>query len=211
MGRPRLKGERLPNLSVVAQDPATVWRVITLARWYGSEERTVEIVSETAVWHSTGLPAVPLRWVLIRDPQGEFRTQALLCTDLDADPKRIIGWFVRRWQMETTFQEVRQRLGFETQRHWAQRAIQRTAPALLALFSVVTLFAHQHMATSTQAVKPTAWYRKSHPTFSDALALVRKELWAHEETFCGSPREADTLKVSRAFMERLTDAVCYAA
>src|SRR5215218_684640 len=211
MGRPRLKGERLPNLSVVAEDPFTVWKAITVTTWYGEEERTVETVSNTAVWHSTGLPAVPLRWVLIRDPQGEFRIQALLCTDLRVDPERIISWFVRRWQMETTFQEVRQRLGFETQRHWSQRAIQRTAPALLALFSVVALFAHQHMAKSAQTVRQTAWYRKSYPTFSDALALVRKELWAQEETFCGSPREADTLKVSREFVERLTDAVCYAA
>ena len=97
-----------------------------MTSWYSSGERTVEIVSETAVWHSTGfLLAVPLRRVLIRDPQAQFRTQALLCTELHADPQRIISWFVRRWQMETTFQEVRQRLGFETQRHWSQRAIQR--------------------------------------------------------------------------------------
>jgi hypothetical protein len=209
-GRPRLKGERVPNLSVVAEDRATVWRTITVTNWYGKEERTVETVSDTAVWHSTGLPAVPLRWVLIRDPQAEFRTQALLCTDLGADPERIIGWFVRRWQMETTFQEVRQRLGFETQRHWSERAIRRTAPTLLALFSVVTLFAHQHMAKSVQTVRRTAWYRKSYPTFSDALALVRKELWAQQTTFCGSLRESDTLKVPREFVERLTDAVCYA-
>jgi hypothetical protein len=211
MGRPRLKGERLPNLSVVAEDPSTVWRAITVRNWYGKEERLVEVVSDSAVWHSTGLPAVPLRWVLIRDPQAEFRTQALLCTDLRADPERIICWFVMRWQMEATFQEVRQRLGFETQRHWSQRAIQRTAPALLALFSVVTLLAHQHMSKSAQAVRRTAWYHKSYPTFSDALALVRKELWAQEQTFCGSLREADTLKVPRQFVERLTDALCYAA
>jgi hypothetical protein len=211
MGRPRLKGERLPNLSVVAEDSSTVWRAITVSNWYGKEERSVEVVSGTAVWHSTGLPAVPLRWTLIRDPQGEFRTQALLCTDLGAEPERIISWFVRRWQMESTFQEVRQRLGFETQRHWSQRAIQRTAPALLAMFSVVTLFAHQHMTKSAQTVRRTAWYRKSYPTFSDALALVRKELWAQEQTFCGSVREADTLKVPRQFVERLTDALCYAA
>ncbi len=113
-----------------------------VASWYGARECTVEIVSGTAVWYSTGLPAVPLRWVLIRDPQEEFESQALLCTDLDADPERIISWFVRRWQMEATFQEVRQRLGFETQRHWSEMAIRRTAPALLALFSLVTLFAH---------------------------------------------------------------------
>jgi hypothetical protein len=212
MGRPRLKGNRLPNLSAVAEDPATDWTAMTLVHWYGEAERTVEMVSETALWYSTGLPAVPLRWVLIRDPHEEFATQALLCTDLHADPGRIISWFVRRWQMESTFQEVRQRLGFETQRHWSERAIQRTAPVLLAIFSVVTLFAHQHMPEGgAGAVRRTAWYDKSYPTFSDALALVRKELWAQEATFCGSPQENEMVKVPREFMERLTDAVCYAA
>ena len=95
MGRPRLKGERLPNLSVVGEDPSTLWTPITVANWYGSAERTVGIISETAVWHSTGLPAVPLRWVLIRDPEEESSdTQALLCTDLDADAERT-GLVVR--------------------------------------------------------------------------------------------------------------------
>ena len=101
-------------------------------------------------------------------------------------------------------------MGFETQRHWSQRAIQRTAPALLAMFSVVTLCAHQHMVKSAQTVRRTSWYRKPDPTFSDALALVRKELWA-SATFCGSLREGETLKVPRQFVERLTDALCYAA
>ena len=212
MGRPRIKGERLPNLSAVAEDPDTDWTAMTIAHWYGEAERTVEVVSETALWYSTGLPAVPLRWVLIRDPEEEFETQALLCTDLDADPERIISWFVRRWQMESTFQEVRQRLGFETQRHWSELAVRRTAPVLLALFSMVTLFAHQYMANeSANAVRGAAWYDKRRPTFSDALALVRKELWAQEATFCGSPVETDLVKVPRAFMERLTDTVCYAA
>jgi hypothetical protein len=154
---------------------------------------------------------VPVRWVLIREPQEEFETQALLCTDLDADPERIISWFVKRWQMEATFQEARQRLGFETQRHWSERAIQSTAPALLGLFSVVTLLAHQHMAKGEGSVRRTAWYDKTRPTFSDALALVRRKLWAQEATFCGSVWEDDTVKVSLRFIERLTDTVCYAA
>ena len=212
LGRPRLKGERLPNLSVVAEDCATAWRPITVGDFYGESERTVEAVSGTAIWYSTGLPAVALRWVLIRDPEeGGFETQALLCTDLDAEPERIICWFVRRWQMETTFQEVRQRLGFETQRQWSELAILRTAPALMGLFSLVTLFADRRMAKSAQAVRRTAWYDKPYTTFSDALAQVRKQLWAQERTtFRGSPRKADMVKVPRAFVERLTDAVCYA-
>ena len=210
IGRPRLKGERLPNLSVVAQDPKTVWKPTKIANWYGSGERTVEVASETAVWYSTGLFAVPLRWVLVRDPEGKFKPQALLCTDLKADPKKILCWFVMRWQLEVTFQEVRRHLGFETQRQWSEMAIRRTTPALLGLFSLITLFAHRRMAPSTEAVWRAAWYRKPHPTFSDALALVRQELWANA-TFYGSPAQSDTVKVPRAYLERLTDAVCYAA
>jgi hypothetical protein len=211
MGRPRLKGSRLPNLSLVAEDPKTTWTPTTVSNWYGGTERMVEIVSDSAIWYSTGLPAVPVRWVVIRDPQEEFKTQALLCTDLDADPERIISWFVRRRQMESTFQEIRQRLGFETQRHWSDLAIQRTAPALLGLFSVVSLLAHRYMAKGEGIVRGAAWYDKRHPTFSDALALVRRQLWAQEETFCGSAQENDMVKVPREFVERLTEAVCYAA
>ena len=213
LGRPRLKGDRLANLSVVAENPEAEWEPITITGWYGGQQRTVEVISATAVWYSTSLPAVPLRWVLIRDPNGEFETQALLCTKLDADPERIISYFVRRWQLEATFQEVRQRLGFETQRHWSEKAIRRTAPALLGLFSVVTLLANHQMANNENmdAVRRAAWYDKSRPTFSDALALVRKELWAQEQTFYGSPAQTDMVKVPRVFMERLTDAVCYAA
>lgn len=211
IGRPRIKGERLASLSSEASDPDAGWEPITISGWYGAQQRTVEVLSGTAVWYNSGLPAVPLRWVLIRDPKEEFETQALLCTDLDADPERIISWFVRRWQMEATFQEVRQRLGFETQRHWSDKAIERTAPAMLALFSMLTLFAHQYMAGSADIARRTAWYGKRTPTFSDALALVRKKLWAQEATFCGLLAETDKVKVPRAFVERLTDAVCYAA
>ncbi len=210
LGRPRLKGERLPNLSVVAEDPSTVWAAATVDDWYGSGERTVEVASATAVWYSTGLPAVPLRWVLVRDPQGEFATQALLCTDLGASPEQILGWFILRWQMETTFQEARRHLGVETQRQWSEMAIRRTTPALFGLFSLVTLFAHQRMARSIQSVRRAAWYRKSRPTFSDALALVRKELWAHA-TFRRSPRQSDTVEVPRELVEHLTETLCYAA
>ena len=108
------------------------------------------------------------------------------------------------------FQEMRRHLGFETQRQCSEMAIGRTTPALLGLFSVITLFAHRQMGQARGVFRPAAWYHKSHPTFSDALALVRKELWARA-TFHGSPAETDTVKIPRAFMERLTDALCYAA
>ena len=115
-----------------------------------------------------------------------------------------------RWQLEVTFQEVRRHLGFESQRQWSDLAIRRTTPALLGLFSLITLFAQSRMVQAAGAFRRATWYHKRHPTFADALALVRKELWA-SATFYGSPADTETVKVPRAFMERLTGALCYAA
>jgi DDE superfamily endonuclease len=157
MGRPRLKGGRVPDLSVVAEAPNAAWKPTKIANWYGSGERMVEVASETAVWYSTGLPTVPLRRVLVRDPRGEFKTQALPCTALNAEPRKILSRFVMRWQMEVTFREVRRHLGFETQRQWSDPAIRRTTPALLGLFSVVTLFAHRRMRRAAATFRRVAW------------------------------------------------------
>jgi hypothetical protein len=210
MGRPRVKGARLPTLAARLADPATVWTAATVADWYGEGERTVEVASDTAVWYHGGLPPVPLRWVLIRDPRGKFDPQALLCTDQGAPPAQILAWFVLRWRLEVTFAEVRRHLGVETQRQWSALAIRRTTPALLGLFALVTLWAHPQMGPTGAIVRQAAWYRKPLPTFSDALALVRRELWA-QAAFCTSARDPDTLEVPRAFVARLTDALCYAA
>jgi DDE superfamily endonuclease len=210
IGRPRLKGQRLPTLAAVADDPATVWTPLTVAQWYGSGQRAVEVASATAVWYHPGQPPVPLRWVLVRDPRGKFPTQALLCTDLSAAPGQILAWFVQRWQLEVTFEEARRHLGLETQRQWSDLAIARTTPALLGLFSLVTLLAQQELGRSTLTVLLPAWSRKDHFTFADALALVRRELWAHQ-SFRLSAHAVDTTKVSRVLLQHLLDTLCYAA
>jgi hypothetical protein len=210
IGRPRLKGQRLATLAAVAADPATSWARITIADWYGTGEREVEIVSDTAVWYHAGRPPVALRWVLIRDPHGEFATQALLCTDCAVAPAQILAWFVSRWQLEVTFEEARRHLGVETQRQWSEAAIRRTTPALLGLFSLVTLCAHPQLTHPAPVPRQAAWYRKPCPTFSDALALVRRQLWT-VDGYPTSPPRTQMVKVPRALLDRLTEALCYAA
>ena len=153
---------------------------------------------------------VPLRWVLIRDPEGVFATQALLCTEPHSTPEQIVAWFVQRWQLEVTFEAVRRHLGVETQRQWSDLAILRTTPALLGLVSLVTLFAQQHGAGPAASSRQAAWYPKALPTFVDALALLRRELWAHQ-TFSLSGPTPDLLQVPRQFVEHLTQTLCYAA
>jgi hypothetical protein len=141
VGRPRVIGKRQANLAERLANPKTRWRRLQVTGWYGRGERLVEIVTGTALWHHPGR-LVPIRYVLVRDVEGELRPQAFLCTDLEADPLDILRWFIRRWSTEVTFAEVRRHLGVETQRQWSEPAIARTTPALLGLFSLIALWAH---------------------------------------------------------------------
>jgi hypothetical protein len=205
-GRPQVKGARLPSLLERLTDPATAWHRIRVEGWYGQSERRLDIASGTALWHHPGM-RVPIRWVLVRDPTGEKEPQAFLCTDLDANPVDILRWFVRRWRVETTFEEARRHLGLETQRQWSDLAILRTTPALLGLFSLVTLWAARLGAERGISPECVRWYPKRAPTFSDALARVRRELWM-SQTFASSPDHRDGLKVPADVLDRLMRVAC---
>ena len=210
MGRPRVKGPRLPALKQLLDLPDLSW-VPSPVAWYDGSTRTMELASQTALWYHCGKPPVPLRWVLVRDPQGEFTPQALLCTDPSADPTQILEWFVLRWQLEVTFQEVRAHLGVETQRQWSDRAIARTTPILMGLFSWTTLAAHLLRQQQPATHRTAAWYAKPSPTFVDAIALVRRHLWLASEGFSLSAADPDIRKVPAALYHRLIDSLAYAA
>ncbi|MEO6590380.1 MAG: transposase [Pyrinomonadaceae bacterium] len=107
MGRPRKKGLRLPTLQAVIDNPQTKWKCLQIKHWYGEKDRAIETVSGKCVWYHVGKEAVPIRRVIIRDPPGKFETQALLCTNREASPRRIVEWFIKRWQVEVTFEETR--------------------------------------------------------------------------------------------------------
>lgn len=181
-----------------------------MSGWYGKGERELAITTGTAIWFHGGLPVIPLRWVLVRDPEGRLDPQAFLCTDQEMDPIEILRFFVRRWQVEVTYAEVRRHLGVETQRQWSGLAIARTTPCLLGLFSVVTLIADRLYARGGIAVRQASWYKKSSPTFSDALAVARRYLW-QERTFFTSDSAGEFVKVPRTVLNRLTDTLAYAA
>ena len=209
-GRPRLKGKRRPTLEAVLADEKTQWSKLTIDDWYGEGPREVDVATDTAVWYHAGKPPVAIRWVLMRDPQERFKPQALLSTNLAHTCEQMLTWFVRRWTMEVTFEEARAHLGMETQRQWNDRAIARTTPALLSLYSIITLTAHLLIEKGATCVRSTAWYGKTHPTFSDAIALVRRQLWDHLH-FSTSQQETDMIQIPRALLERFTEALCYAA
>jgi hypothetical protein len=210
MGRPRLKGERQPMLRKVLIDPATAWESIIMPRWYGVGERRIEVATSTALWYHGGKPVVPVRWVLVRDPLHKLDPQAFLCTEQNTTPAQILGWFVKRWQIEVTFEEARAHLGMQTQRQWSDKAIARSTPIILALYSMVALLAKVVLEQQPMVIRQAAWYRKDYATFSDTIALVRRYLW-HSGDLWISGKPPDMIKIPHPLFDCLIDTLGYAA
>ena len=207
-GRPRRKGQRLPTLAERLTRTDTRWSRVRVP-WYGGAWRWLEVASDRAVWYHSGLSPVALRWVLIRDPKGRFQPQALLSTNPTLPAAQIVNAFVRRWAMEVTFQEARAHLGIEGQRQWNDLAVARSTPLRLALFSLVALLVQRRLEWQT-SVRQAAWYPKALPTFSDALAQVRRCLW-RQLAFCTSQENTDERKPPADLCAHFGELLAYAA
>ena len=177
LGRPPKKGQRQPSLKERLKGGNTKWQQVCFSEWYGQTNRSMEIATGTAIWYRAGRPLVPIRWVLVRDPEGKPDPMAIACTDLQMDAVQIVQHYLKRWQVEVTFEEVRAHLGVETQRQWSDLSILRSTPCLMALFSIVTLWADHLETLQKLTTFQTAWYFRPYPTFSDAVASVRYRIW----------------------------------
>ena len=207
MGRPRVVGKRLPKLSTLLHDPQTVWETLTVA-WYGGTDRKLEVTTGTALWYSTGTDPLPIRWVLTRDPEGKREPKAYFSTNQAQGAAEIVEDFVKRWPIEVTYEESRAHLGVETQRQWSDLAIERSTPSLLGLYSVVVLLGLALHPDGTIPVQQASWYPKTHATFSDVLATVRRHLWGGL-TFQTSAAHPDLCLVTRSDLTRLLQAACF--
>jgi hypothetical protein len=206
-GRPRVKGKKLPApKEVVAASP----RSKATVNWYGGGDRRIELLSDTGQWYKAGQGLVPIRWVFTHDIQGTHRDDYFYTTDPDLTPTQIVSWFTARWPIETTFQEVREHLGFETTRQRVANSVLRMGPCLLGLYSLITLIFVEHARHHSIRPRCTAWYTKTEPTFSDAIATVRRLLWV--ETIFQTPSQQDAFqKIPLPFRRMLLDRLCAVA
>lgn len=208
-GKKPKKGLRQASLKCRLRAPTTFWETHEIA-WYGGRRRTLEIATGTALWYTSGQDPLPIRWVLVRDPLGKLLPSAFFATDQTASLLQILAWVIQRWGIEVTFEEVRAHLGFESQRQWSPNAILRTSPALLGLFSFVTLLAYHLSPSHAVPVRSAAWYRKRQPTFADAIAFVRQYLWLNIK-FPNSPSQTGLVVIPQTVVQGLLDTLCYAA
>ncbi|MEO5951683.1 MAG: transposase [Chloroflexia bacterium] len=207
IGRPRLKGEALPKLNIVLEDPQTEWQSVNIG-WYDGSEQRIDMASGTGIWYRIGLSVLPVRFVLTRGPEGNREPRAYLCTDQSLSAVEVVSLFIKRWTIEVTFEESRAHMGVETQRQWSDLAIERSTPCLLGLYSLVALFGAALHPEGNIPVQRTAWYHKTEATFSDVLASVRRQLWGNF-SYHTSPQEPDVCLVPRSHVDRLAYAVCY--
>jgi len=208
-GRKPSQGRRQRRLPAWASRSATPWEDPEVA-WYGGQRKPLWVFSPTALWYTPGLPPVDIRYVLVADPEGKLRMEALFGPDIEATPAPSLEWVVMRWSVEVTFQEARAHLGLETPRQWSDRATARTTPVLLALCSIVTMRALRLSQAGQIPVPLTAWYQKAEPTLVDCLALVREHLW--RARFCAtSAPEPEFVQLPREAFELLLTGLSFAA
>lgn len=200
------KGARQASLAQRLADRSTVWYQVTVP-WYGGVEKRLAFTTGTSLWYHRGHDPVPIRWVLVRCPENSFEPTAFFCSDAWVTAEQIITWFIVRWNIEVTFEEMRAHLGFGTQRQWSQRAIERTTPCLFGVFTLVTLMAAV-LHPNELPIRQTAWYVKEGATFSDALAAVRRVLWCSSNYSMSLP-DRDSLLIPKTVAFSLLEIACY--
>jgi hypothetical protein len=206
-GRSRVKGaKRDTPEQVVAQ---TKERTRLKVSWYGGETRQVEVVSGTGHWYKAGQGLVAVRWVYVHDRDGTHRDEYFYSTDVRMTAKEIIQTYTRRWNVETTFQEMRSYMGLETTRGWKKETVLRAAPCLFGLYSVVVCL--YLLTPAKYKAKPgVQWTGKQELTFSDALTAVRKWLWV-EWIFAGAGQKDAFENLPEEFQDLLLNGLAPAA
>jgi hypothetical protein len=206
-GRPRVKGKNLPAPAEVVA--STLKRQRLDVAWYGGGRRRVEVVTGTACWYKGGRPLVPVRWVFVHDLSGTHRDEYFLTTEPTMSPEMVIETYTGRWNIETTFQEARSYLGWETTRGWSRNTVLRVSPCLFGLYTVVA-YLYAELPVRYQRVRVVDWPGKHDVTFSDAITAVRRWLWVEWIFAIPGHRQAFT-KLSGPFRRILLNALAPAA
>jgi len=175
-GRKRKKGERLISFKEMVQKDDLPWAEAEITGYDGKNKK-VRFLTNTSLWGVDCFEPIAIKWVLVVDPEGDMDPLPLMSTDVTLTAHEIIQMYVDRWGLEVTFQEVREHLGVETQRQWSDRAIARTTPVLMGLYSVICLIGNRMNNEKELIPEKTAWYDKESISFSDLIRCVRTHLW----------------------------------
>lgn len=177
-GRPRVKGEQLPNPEAWAKLHTEEFRRENISMYGKSVE--VELASYLGMPYRS-LPGRLVRYVIVRDPRGIYRPTYIFCTDPDVPASEVVEEYARRWPLEVAFEASKQKLGIEHPRTQLPTAVRRSAPFGMVLYSMIVLWYLRDgfQIAASAALPPDPWYPKTtRPSFSDMLACLRRASWS---------------------------------
>jgi hypothetical protein len=207
MGRPRVKGQKLPSPARVVA--TTVNRTRLTVAWYGGSTRDIELITGTGRWYRIGEDLVEVRWVHVHDRTGTHRDEYFFTTDITMRPQQIVEYYTQRWAIETTFQECREYLKLESTKGYCQATVLRLTPCLFGLYTASVLLSLQ-LPKTVRTLRAVCWKGKATVTFSDMMTCVRRAIW--EQWLFHTPDDRQAfLKLSRSLQETLLYALAPAA
>jgi hypothetical protein len=207
MGRPRVKGQKLPSPQAVVAHRTRRTRLAVA--WYGGITRDIEIVTGPGHWYRIGEDLVAIRWVYVHDCTGTHRDEYFFTTDLSMGPKQIVECYTQRWSIETTFQECREHLKLESTKCYSQQTVLRFTPCLFGLYTIVVLL-YLQLPDLLRLPIMVSWSGKSATTFADMITCVRRAIW-QQWFFQTSPKAEPFSKLPRSLQETILYALAPAA
>ena len=179
LGRPRVKGQRLLAPQAWGEAHPEAFSSITVSM-YGRDV-TVEVASYLGMAYRS-LPGRLLRYVIVRDPAGIYRTDYILCTDTGLDLSTVLETYSHRWPIERTFQDAKQHLRVENPRTQLPTSVRRSTPFGMRLYSIVVLWyvtdGHKEAARLAPRLADPWYQRDARPSFVEMLATLRRISWA---------------------------------
>jgi hypothetical protein len=181
-GASRKKGDRLPNPKAMIEDTVTYpAELMEIAFPKVTRELRVQVVRDV-LWYR-GSKTDPVLVVLVRDPLGQWRDEALVATDPTALASFVITGYCRRWSVELAFFDSKQYLGLHDPRVWSERSGERAHPMAWFIGSLTILWYCTAGHDGSHVVRERPWYtRKVTPTFTDMLGALRLQMWEHAVT-----------------------------
>jgi hypothetical protein len=178
-GRPRKKGARRPGRTEWAADPKQPWTRLEFDQF--GLHATLEVKSIQALYYKSGRDRL-LTIVLVHDVEGRRPDQMFYCTKLDWTARQVLSAYACRWAIECTFEYCKQFLGLEDPANRLPRAVERTAPIAMFLYTIVVVWYHRTGHRSVQfPFRP--WYKKKvEPSFADMLTTLRRLSYEEKTT-----------------------------
>jgi len=173
-GARRKKGERLPDLQAWADAAASPWQQLGFDQ-YGLHA-TLQVKVQQALYYTAGKDRL-LTIILTRDAKGQRPDHRFYCTRLDWSAREVLSAYASRWALEVTFEGAKQVLGLEDPANRLPKAVRRTAPVALILYSLIVLW-FDTVGQQWLRFPQRPWYRcKREPSFQDMVTTLRRKSW----------------------------------